>query len=155
MKYWTKHLHETALGQIPSSKVDRLGFAVHTADSDWDDDDTHEHNLNGSETPGEGSDPASSGHADDLHDGMLPRDVPKRTTFYDPVAEREMTQTDAKLFYQRSQIDARTGSGGWPQQTPQESPLLVSGSVSATEYGADSLVLEPEAGTKCYPILEL
>ena len=40
-----------------------------------------------------------------LHDGMLLRDLPKRTTFYDPVAEREMSQTDAKLFYQMSQLE--------------------------------------------------
>jgi AMP deaminase len=82
---------------------------------------------------------------------MLPRDVPKRTTFYDPVAERQMTQTDAKLFYQRSKIDARAGSAGWPQHATQESPQMDSGSYSATEYVGDSLVLEPGTGKKLPP----
>lgn len=80
---------------------------------------------------------------------MLPRDVPTRTTFYDPVAERQMTQTDAKLFYQRSKIDGRgsiAGGAPLPQSTPYGSPVMVSGSRSATEFGADSLILEQVDG---------
>ncbi|KAM4059322.1 adenosine/AMP deaminase domain-containing protein [Hirsutella rhossiliensis] len=87
----------------------------------------------------------SSAEHDAFQDGMLPRDVPKRTTFYDPVAERQMTQTDAKLFYQRSKIDGRGGSAGGaplPQSTPYGSPVMVSGSRPATEFGADSLILD-------------
>ncbi|KAI0204687.1 hypothetical protein F4808DRAFT_411745 [Astrocystis sublimbata] len=60
-----------------------------------------------------------------LEDGMLPRDVPRKTTFYDPVAERQMSQTDAKLFYQRSKRDLLKNDGGsWShsQNTPQGSP---------------------------------
>ncbi|KAF9869818.1 AMP deaminase [Colletotrichum karsti] len=61
-----------------------------------------------------------------LQDGMLPRDLPTRTAFYDPVAERQMSQTDAKLFYQRSQIgQLRTGSALWSQSSPHGSPLMV------------------------------
>lgn len=84
--------------------------------------------------------------SDGLQDGMLLRDVPKRTTFYDPVAERQMSQTDAKLFYQRSKAENRhaTNSGTWPLGTPHGSPMIASGSRSGTEYGADSLVLDPE-----------
>lgn len=74
---------------------------------------------------------------------MLPRDIPSRTTFYDPVAERQMSQTDAKLFYQRSQAEARSASGVL-SSTPGESPLIAPGSRPTTEYGADSLVLETE-----------
>ena len=78
---------------------------------------------------------------------MLPRDVPQRTTFYDPVAERHMTQTDAKLFYQRSKIDGRSAPGAaWAQSPPHSSPIMLSGSRPATEYGADSLILDTEAG---------
>ncbi|CAK7263247.1 AMP deaminase [Sporothrix epigloea] len=40
-----------------------------------------------------------------LHEGMLPRDMPKRSAYYDPVADRQMSQSDAKLFYQLSQLD--------------------------------------------------
>ncbi|KAI1821107.1 hypothetical protein F4861DRAFT_520504 [Xylaria intraflava] len=60
-----------------------------------------------------------------LEDGMLPRDVPRKTTFYDPVAERQMSQTDAKLFYQRSQRDfAKPDASSWSQShaTPHGSP---------------------------------
>ena len=54
-----------------------------------------------------------------LADGMLPRDIPKRTTMYDSVADRQMSQTEAKLFYQRSQ-------GGWikPSGSLQGSPVV-------------------------------
>lgn len=140
-----------ALDQDPSSQTDRFGLEVYTRESDYEDDETPDDNRASSGTPDEGSDPASSANNEELQEGMLPRDVPKRTTFYDPVAERQMTQTDAKLFYQRSQIDARAGGAGWPQQAPQESPRMVSGSYSATEYGGDSLVLEPGTGKKLLP----
>ncbi|KAJ6445524.1 AMP deaminase [Purpureocillium lavendulum] len=85
-------------------------------------------------------------HDASLQEGMLPRDVPQRTTFYDPVAERHMTQTDAKLFYQRSKIDGRSAPGAaWAQSPPHSSPIMLSGSRPATEYGADSLILDTEA----------
>lgn len=80
------------------------------------------------------------GHGERLEDGMLLRDFEERTTFYDAVAELQMTQTEAKLFYQRS----RGGNSPWPQATPFESPLIFAGSRPATEYGADSLVLDPD-----------
>lgn len=71
---------------------------------------------------------------------MLPRDVPKRTTFHDPVAERQMTQADAKLFYHRNKLD------GWAQQTPLESPVMIAGSRGTTEYGGESLMLDNDEG---------
>ena len=79
--------------------------------------------------------------AEELEDGMLLRDLPKRTTFYDPVAERQMSQTDAKYFYHRNKADMRSGGGAGNQSIPQ-SPFLASGSRPATEYGADSLILD-------------
>lgn len=66
----------------------------------------------------------------EFQEGMLPRDLPKRTTFHDPVAERQMTQTDAKLFYQRSQLDlVKTGEAAWGQSqaTPHGSPAFSAG----------------------------
>lgn len=83
-------------------------------------------------------------HEESLQDGMLLRDLPERTTFYDPVAELQMTQTDAKLFYQRSKIDTRSVNSPWPQSTPFGSPQIPSGSYPATEYGLDSLVLDTD-----------
>ncbi|KAI2463665.1 AMP deaminase [Annulohypoxylon bovei var. microspora] len=64
-----------------------------------------------------------------LEDGMLLRDRPRKTTFHDAVAERQLTQTDAKLFYQRSQLDQlKTEGGNWSQSqtqaaTPNGSPV--------------------------------
>ncbi|KAK7398322.1 AMP deaminase [Neonectria punicea] len=82
---------------------------------------------------------------DDLEDGMLQRDLPRRTTFYDPVDERQMSQTDAKFFYHRSKVDLRNGANVASQSTPHGSPLVTSGSRPATEYGADSLILDLDA----------
>ncbi|KAM0322818.1 hypothetical protein ACHAQA_009159 [Verticillium albo-atrum] len=65
----------------------------------------------------------------DLQDGMLPRDLPMRTAYYDPVAERQLSQTDAKLFYQRSQIGQKGGAG---------SPLV-------TGYDAGDHSLHPQS----------
>lgn len=76
---------------------------------------------------------------------MLLRDVPKRTTFYDPVAERQMSQTDAKFFYQRSKTDSRNTTGSWTQMTPFGSPMIAAGSRPPTENGADSLILDPDS----------
>lgn len=82
------------------------------------------------------------------HDGMLLRDVPKRTTFYDPVAERQMSQTDAKLFYQRSKIEARSGNAmTWGQSSPSNSPIIASKSRPSAEHVLDYLNAEQETGT--------
>ncbi|KAK2609047.1 AMP deaminase [Conoideocrella luteorostrata] len=98
-------------------------------------------------TDEDGPSPANAGGQDGLQDGMLLRDVPKRTTFYDPVAERQMSQTDAKLFYQRSQIDIRGGIGAVrAQSSPNDSPTIGSASRPVTEYGADSLILDYDGG---------
>ncbi|KAI1180548.1 hypothetical protein F4777DRAFT_528417 [Nemania sp. FL0916] len=72
-----------------------------------------------------------------LEEGMLPRDVPRKTTFYDPVAERQMSQTDAKLFYQRSQRDLlKNDASSWSQShpTPHCSPPAL-----PTDAGAASV----------------
>lgn len=122
-------------------------YHVNTRESDGED----ESQGHSSFIPEATADPASgygeNGVPEDddeaeLEEGMLARDLPKRTTFYDPVAERQMSQLDAKLFYQRSKLDLRSGGGTWTHTTPSESPLLVSGSQPGTEYGADSLVLD-------------
>lgn len=69
---------------------------------------------------------------DAMPEGMLPRDMPKKTAFYDPVTDRQMSQTDAKLFYQRSQIETQKTGGSWAPlaESTQESPLM-SASVSS------------------------
>ncbi|KAI0379701.1 AMP deaminase [Hypomontagnella monticulosa] len=69
-----------------------------------------------------------------LEDGMLLRDRPRKTTFHDAVAERQLTQADAKLFYQRSQLDhLKTEGSNWSQSqiTPHGSPVASVGLAAA------------------------
>ncbi|OIW34791.1 AMP deaminase [Coniochaeta ligniaria NRRL 30616] len=74
---------------------------------------------------------------DTMPDGMLPRDRPKKTAFYDPVTDRQMSQTDAKLFYQRSQVETQKTGGSWAPlaESTQESPVM-SASVSSLAHNA-------------------
>jgi AMP deaminase len=80
-------------------------------DSEASSDENHT-TKTGSSSPdiaGDGGMAAPRAGEADLQDGMLPRDLPVQTAFYDPIAERQMYQTDAKLFYQtrRNQIDTQ------------------------------------------------
>ena len=97
-----------------------------------------------------GPHPDASSEQVDLVEGMLPRDLPKKSTFYDPVAEREMSQTDAKLFYQMSQLEK---SGRSPQNAlgPDDSADLT----SSLELLQPGIPLENEhaASTQNQPLL--
>ncbi|KAL2066541.1 hypothetical protein VTL71DRAFT_2612 [Oculimacula yallundae] len=69
----------------------------------------------------------------DADDGILPRDVQRKTAYYDYAAEKTLSQADAKLFYQRSQLEAqKTGGSNWgnSQHSPQGSPVLMPRSFS-------------------------
>lgn len=69
----------------------------------------------------------------DMQDGMLPRDIQRKTAYYDYAAEKQLSQADAKLFYQRSQLEAQnTGGSNWgnSQSSPHGSPVLISRSFS-------------------------
>lgn len=123
-----------------------MSFAVRTRESEGENEGMQEPTAANSDSSEEITEPLAAPDRDGLHDGMLLRDVLERTTFYDPVAERQMTQTDAKLFYQRSKRDLRVNSASWSQSTPHESPIIVSGSHPATDYGADSLILDQDGG---------
>ena len=65
-------------------------------------------------------------------EGMLARDVQQKTAYYDYAAEKQLSQADAKLFYQRSQLEAKTGGSNWgnSQSSPQASPTLIPRSLS-------------------------
>lgn len=81
----------------------------------------HQGQLNHKTTPDE----------DEDEEGMLLRDKPKKTAFYDPVAERQMSHADAKLFYQRSQLDQKAGGQPWGSSmyggSVHDSPVLPAG----------------------------
>jgi AMP deaminase len=71
--------------------------------------------------------------SDEVDEGMLPRDIGRKTAYYDYAAEKQLSQADAKLFYQRSQADAgKTGGSNWgnSQHSPTGSPVLMPKSVS-------------------------
>jgi AMP deaminase len=75
----------------------------------------------------------------DAQDGMLPRDMQRKTAYYDYVAEKSLSQADAKLFYQRSQLEAQmTGGSNWgnSQASAHGSPVLMPRSFS-NMFGAD------------------
>ena len=93
----------------------------------------HQHNLDDSDSP---ILPAAALSDDEAttplpeQDGMLLRDRQQKTAYYDYTAEKQLSQTDAKLFYQRSQLEAqKTGGSNWGQ-SPPGSPLLASRLVS-------------------------
>lgn len=64
-------------------------------------------------------------------EGMLPRDYQQKTAYYDYVADKQLSQADAKLFYQRSQKEGMGGSNwGNSQSSPQGSPVIIPRSIS-------------------------
>ncbi|GAW18744.1 hypothetical protein ANO14919_082260 [Xylariales sp. No.14919] len=98
----------------------------HDKDHDENDENDSGHSLRHTESTSVGLRVQDASPA--LENGMLPRDVPRKTTFYDPVAERQMSQTDAKLFYQKSQRDFHKNNASSRAQshpTPHGSPPAV------------------------------
>ncbi|XMA10471.1 hypothetical protein WAI453_003262 [Rhynchosporium graminicola] len=88
--------------------------------------------LQPDDTPPQTSTPSNLDNDDD---GILPRDVQRKTAYYDYAAEKTLSQADAKLFYQRSQLEAQKTGGssrgnGGSQQSPQGSPVLMPRSFS-------------------------
>jgi AMP deaminase len=66
-------------------------------------------------------------------DEMLPRDVQRKTAYYDYADDKQLSQADAKLFYQRSQLDGqKTGESNWghSQTSPNGSPVMMPRSFS-------------------------
>ncbi|KAI1407473.1 AMP deaminase [Hypoxylon sp. FL1857] len=104
--------------------------AAHAVESDSEPDSPEHHSDSGGQKDNDGT--GAPGDAEEtsspsLEDGMLLRDRPRKTTFHDAVAERQSIQTDAKLFYQRSQLDQlKTEGSSWSQShqaTPHGSPV--------------------------------
>jgi AMP deaminase len=76
--------------------------------------------------------PATATPSEPVEDGMLPRDVQRKTAYYDYGEEKQMSQTDSKLFYQRSQLEAqKTGGSNWGSPISQQSsPVIMPRSLS-------------------------
>ncbi|KAJ2986727.1 hypothetical protein NUW58_g4890 [Xylaria curta] len=106
----------------PKADSGRVGQAIEHDDSaDEDDEDEEEadngHSLHRAESVGVRASADEPSPA--LEDGMLLRDMLRKTTFYDPVAERQNSQTDAKLFYQMGKRDlVKNDAGSWSHSHP-------------------------------------
>ncbi|KAI1806466.1 AMP deaminase [Daldinia bambusicola] len=102
--------------------------AAHAIDSDSETDGPGNHTESPNRkdsTAGDAPEQQGNTSPPSLEDGMLLRDRPRKTTFHDAVAERQSIQTDAKLIYQRTQLDQlKTEGSNWSQsQTPHGSPV--------------------------------
>jgi len=98
----------------------------------WDEEQDKESALLPSAALGPDGTPETSTPSD-VGEGMLPRDIQRKTAYYDYAAEKTLSQADAKLFYQRSQLEAqKTGGSNWgnSQHSPQGSPVLMPRSFS-------------------------
>ncbi|OTB01494.1 hypothetical protein M426DRAFT_323385 [Hypoxylon sp. CI-4A] len=124
--------------------------AAHAIESDSEPESQEEHGPRahdekenvGPDTPNYKEDISSPS----LEDGMLPRDLPRKTTFHDAVAERQLTHAEAKLFYQRSQLDQlKTEGSNWSlaQNTPYDSPVA-SVSAAPIKLGNESSAARPQ-----------
>jgi len=102
--------------QLPTLDSDAEDYAAHDLHSDTYSDGNDEHTYHSIEATEE-----------DIQEGMLPRDLPHKTAFYDPVAERQMTETEAKLMYQRSQAESRHPFPSTLSMSPQSSPVMATG----------------------------
>lgn len=169
------HGHGTASSAPPAAYVGALGSTI-DPDSDGSEAVTHgfgsdiesdnengEHPLPSHGQSGESPHDDTPPHAT-LQDGMLARDLPRKTTFYDAVAERQMTQTDAKLFYQRSQLEQATphGSPAVAQTLPAAASAGVGGGPSTGTVTGNSHVTMstsslslPSAAAKSYNLPEM
>lgn len=85
-----------------------------------------------------GMDEATDTTPPETEEGMLPRDVQEKTAYYDYTSEKQLSQADAKLFYQRSKLESqKPGDASWStsqwgtrQNSPHESPVLIPNSMS-------------------------
>ncbi|ELR10593.1 AMP deaminase [Pseudogymnoascus destructans] len=117
------HLEPTQLSVDDNSDADDNPY--HDQDLDEGSNSTLAENKTNNALTGAALDEEAG--EDATQDGLLPRDFQRRTTFYDYAAEKQISFTDAKLFYQRSQAEAqRSGEGGWgsQQSLPPDSPRL-------------------------------
>ncbi|KAL5347568.1 AMP deaminase [Pseudogymnoascus australis] len=119
------HLEPTQSSVDDNSDADDNSY--HDQDLDESSNSTLADNQAYNALPGAALDEGSETGEGAAQDGPLPRDFQRRTTFYDYAAEKQISFTDAKLFYQRSQAEAqRSGEGGWgsQQSLPPDSPRL-------------------------------
>ncbi|KAF1951894.1 AMP deaminase [Byssothecium circinans] len=78
-----------------------------------------------------------NGASDEAQDGgLLPRDKQRRTAFYDYASDKQMSQSEAKQFYQRHQLES--GYGG-SQAGDAYSPIIRAKTFPANFGGGDGV----------------
>lgn len=83
---------------------------------DLDDDDSGRTNVESDATSA--AQKAAGSAVDEDGSGMLPRDKQRRTAFYDYTAEKQMSHTEAKQFYQRHQLETQYGGSQGDMHSP-------------------------------------
>lgn len=82
-----------------------------------------------------------AGLSEEAEEGMLERDVQRKTAYYDYAAEKQMSQADMKLFYQKSQLEnqrARASTRG-SQYSDVGSPVLPKRTLSGDQGMSGSI----------------
>ncbi|KAI4701323.1 putative zinc finger protein [Alternaria sp. BMP 2799] len=87
-------------------------------------------------------DNASTSDEEEDDNGMLPRDKQRRTAFYDYTAEKQMSHTEAKQFYQRHQLETQYGGS---QAGETYSPAMRAKTFPANFGGTDGVDLHGKA----------
>ncbi|KAF9736256.1 hypothetical protein PMIN04_004916 [Paraphaeosphaeria minitans] len=84
-----------------------------------------------------------NGAADDAQ-GLLPRDKQRRTAFYDYASEKKMSQSEAKQFYQRHQLESQYGGS---QAGDGFSPVIRAKTLPVSFGGGDGVEQRSRAGS--------
>lgn len=91
--------------------------------------------------------PALAGTSlEDDSTGMLPRDKQRRTAFYDYTAEKQMSHTEAKQFYQRHQRETQYG-GSQAGDSYSHSPAIRAKTFPANFGATDGMDLLSRGGS--------
>lgn len=107
------------------------------SEESWDDGRDDKESIPPSSSFKSGSEIAGEVNpSDGMLDGMLDRDIQRKTAYYDYAAEKQMSQADAKLFYQRSQLEAQeTGGSNWGSQNSLQSSPVITATKSFSNMG--------------------
>lgn len=117
---------------MPSSEEDELSAESSEPEPGGSGSGRAEHGV--TDTPHNTAGTSLSLDMDDA--GMLPRDKQRRTAFYDYTAEKQMSHTEAKQFYQRHQMETQFGGS---QAGDAYSPAMRAKTFPANFGGTDSV----------------
>ncbi|KAI9681188.1 MAG: AMP deaminase [Caeruleum heppii] len=112
-------LHHTPSGLVSEDEGDQQVYSSShqdhesASDGSWDEQGP-QRDATGNGSIHKAAQTGSLQRSRDLADGdqpILPRDKQRKTAYYDYAAEKQLSLADAKLFYQRSQLEASDNMG--------------------------------------------